>query len=168
MMMMMIMIQPMEVLVSFLIQMQLTKCGFLGRTNFFLSAHCDTKVSDYINYVGRTIANNSGNYTVKGKIEYFWSLFKNIASIAQMSTIGALHYFSHGLGIIADAAQWALEYLGYKKIGKAVGLLGNVAAGALVGGLSGGPVGAVVGGIGGLVRWGIRELPNLIGWLFNW
>ena len=80
---------------------------------------------------------------------------------------GALIFTFNGIGIAADIIQSILERCGYKKIGKAVGLLGNVAVGAVVGGIAGGPIGAVVGGVGGLAIWGIGEIiGGIIDWLF--
>ena len=77
---------------------------------------------------------------------------------------GVLIFTFNGIGIAADIIQSILEWKGYKKTGKAVGLLGNVAVGAVVGGITGGPIGAVVGGVGGLAVWGIGEI---IGGIIN-
>lgn len=129
-----------------------------------------TSTSTYsVNYatnkIGQKVANPHATYTGLGIMEVLKNLFsKELVKVASKS---ALTYTASGIGIIANLIQYGLEWKGYKKTGKAVGLLGNVAAGAVVGGISGGPIGAVVGGVGALVAWGIGEIiGGIIDWLF--
>ena len=118
-----------------------------------------------VNRVGQEITQRSGSFTVMGKLSYAKEI-KSIFTkeIARYTFKGALSFAGHGIGIAADLAQTFLEWLGYKKTGKAVGLCGNIAGGALVGGMTGGPIGAVVGGVGGALIWGVGQF---FGWLFS-
>ena len=65
------------------------------------------------------------------------------------------------VGIGADIAQAGLEYMGKEKVGKAVGMTGNIAAGAMLGSV-GGPPGAVVGMLGGFLVWGAGEVVGSV------
>lgn len=64
------------------------------------------------------------------------------------------------LGIASDVTQTALEYVGYKEVGKTVGITGNIASGAMVGGAVGGPAGAAVGALLGFGVWGVGEVTG--------
>lgn len=123
-------------------------------------------ITKLVNTLGRILGPAGGSFTVMGKIEFALKIIKMIFTkeIARVTLKGAVTFGGHVIGIAADIAQWILEWYGYQKTGKAVGLLGNIAGCALVGGMSGGPIGAVVGGTGGAVIWGATEL---IGWLFS-
>ena len=129
-----------------------------------------TSVSTYpvncaINKIGQKVANPHVTYTGPGIMGVLKTLFSK--ELVKVTLKSALPYTVSGIGIIANLIQYGLEWKGYKKTGKAVGLLGNVAAGAVVGGIGGGPIGAVVGGVGGLAVWGIGEIiGGIIDWLF--
>ena len=60
-------------------------------------------------------------------------------------------------GIIVDVTQAGLELAGYKKEGKAVGLLGNLGTGACTGFMVAGPVGATIGACASLGTWIVAE-----------
>jgi len=79
--------------------------------------------------------------------------------IASQSAKTAFKY-SNPAGLAADVAQCGLEALGYKKVGKQVGLWGNIATGAATGGVLTGPawpVGATVGALVAFGTWCIGE-----------
>lgn len=61
------------------------------------------------------------------------------------------------LGVGADLAQAGLELLGYKEVGKAFGVTGNIASGALMGAPFG-PPGVALGALVGFVTWGGGEV----------
>ena len=61
------------------------------------------------------------------------------------------------LSIGSDVAQAGFEWFGYKKIGKTVGVTGNITAGAIVGSAAG-PPGAALGALGGFLVWGAGEV----------
>ena len=68
--------------------------------------------------------------------------------------------YSNPAGLAADIAQCGLEVVGYNKVGKKVGLWGNIATGAATGGMLTGPawpVGATLGALVGLGTWCIGE-----------
>ena len=67
-----------------------------------------------------------------------------------------------GIGLAADLAQAGLEYYGYEKTGKTVGVTGNIASGALIGAGIGGPPGAAIGALGGFIIWGAGEVVGKV------
>lgn len=67
-----------------------------------------------------------------------------------------------GIGLAADLAQAGLEYHGYEKTGKTVGVTGNIASGALIGAGIGGPPGAAIGALGGFIIWGAGEVAGKV------
>ena len=73
------------------------------------------------------------------------------------TTMISLKGVNNPVAIVADLAQFALEYYGYEEAGKVVGAGGNIASGAMAGFALGGPIGAAVGGVGGLCLWGVGE-----------
>lgn len=66
----------------------------------------------------------------------------------------------HPVGIAADIAQAVLEYTGHERIGKSVGVTGNIASGALLGAAVAGPPGAAIGLFGGFLVWGVGEVTG--------
>ena len=66
------------------------------------------------------------------------------------------------VSIVADIAQAGMEYAGYEKAGKTVGMWGNVSTGAVAGAMVGGPVGFAVGALGGFVTWGAGEITGAV------
>jgi len=82
---------------------------------------------------------------------------KQVAKKGAKTTATGLVKAVNPVGIGADIAQAGLEYMGMEKVGKAVGMTGNIAAGAMLGSV-GGPPGAVVGMLGGFLVWGAGEV----------
>ena len=78
------------------------------------------------------------------------------AKVASQSVKTVLKY-SNPAGIVADVAQIGCEAAGYKKVGRRIGVYGNIGAGALTGAAIGGPVGAPIGALVGLGTWVIGE-----------
>ena len=123
-----------------------------------------------VNKVGQEITQKSGCFTVMGKFSYAKEILEMIVKtivtkeIVKLTLKGIFSLVGNGIGIAADLVQMGLEWFGYQKNGKAVGLCGNIAGGALVGGITGGPIGAAVGGVGAAVIWGIGQL---VGWFFS-
>ena len=73
-----------------------------------------------------------------------------------------------GIGLISDLAQGGLEYAGYKKEGKAVGISGNIVSGAMMGGVVAGPPGAAVGALAGFGVWVAGEATGaVVDWMFG-
>ena len=54
-----------------------------------------------------------------------------VTKVAAKSTIKTA---ANLVGITSDIAQTSLEAAGYKKLGRTVGITGNIASGAMVGG----------------------------------
>ena len=61
-------------------------------------------------------------------------------------------------GIAVDVAQAGLEFIGYEKIGRQVGMWGNIGTGAVTGVAIAGPVGAPIGALVGFGTWAIGEV----------
>ena len=78
------------------------------------------------------------------------------AKVASQSAKTLLKY-SNPAGIVADVAQIGCEAAGYKKVGRRVGVYGNIGAGALTGAAIAGPMGAPIGALLGLGTWLIGE-----------
>ena len=82
---------------------------------------------------------------------------KQVAKVAAKSTIKTA---ANPVGIVSDIAQTGLEAVGYKKLGRTVGIGGNIASGAMVGGAVGGPAGAAVGALLGFGVWGVGQVTG--------
>lgn len=67
--------------------------------------------------------------------------------VTKVATKSVIKTAANPLGIASDVTQTALEAVGYKELGKTVGITGNIASGAMVGGAVGGPAGAAVGAL---------------------
>ena len=59
--------------------------------------------------------------------------------VAKVTTKGVIKTAANPVGIASDIAQTGLEAVGYKELGKTVGVAGNIVSGAMVGGAVGGP-----------------------------
>lgn len=79
-------------------------------------------------------------------------------------------FIGHIIGIVADLAQFVLEYAGYPAEGKLVGAGGNTVYGVILGSTVQVPIGSVVGGAMGLGLWAYSDTQlknNLTEVLFN-
>ena len=76
---------------------------------------------------------------------------------ASQATKSVIKSAATPLSIGADLAQAGLEMAGYKKVGKTIGVTGNIAAGAVVGSVAG-PPGTALGALGGFLVWGAGEV----------
>ena len=80
--------------------------------------------------------------------------------VAKVATKGVIKTAANPVGIASDIAQTGLEAVGYKELGKTVGVAGNIASGAMLGGAVGGPAGAAVGALLGFGVWGVGEVTG--------
>ena len=89
----------------------------------------------------------------EGTTQFIKGAAKQAASNSSKFVVKA----ANPVGIAADVIQAGCELYGYEKVGKQIGMGGNIAAGAMMGSV-GGPAGAVVGALGGLLIWGAGEV----------
>ena len=80
--------------------------------------------------------------------------------VAKVATKSAIKTAANPVGIVSDITQTGLEAVGYKKLGRTVGIGGNIASGAMVGGAVGGPAGAAVGALLGFGVWGVGQVTG--------
>ena len=80
--------------------------------------------------------------------------------VTKVATKSAIKTAANPVGIASDVAQTGLEAVGYKKLGRTVGITGNIASGAMVGGAVGGPAGAAVGALLGFGVWGVGQVTG--------
>ncbi len=80
--------------------------------------------------------------------------------------MAAVKSATNPVAIFADAAQGACEYIGQKRVGKAIGITGNMASAAAFGFMAGGPVGAASGAVVGAGMWFTGEIVGA--WLYKW